>query len=192
VGINRAPSDYVRHHDRKAPYNLFTSTVALFRRAPAGAQPPRSMFAYRLPGAPAAAGAAPAGRAHMEFRGEHITTVVDWGWDGTAHLWRRSLDGAPHVDSGGTQVAVPNVVVLFVQYVDTGARDVSNTAVPEASLVGNGDAWILVDGQVVKGRWSRASPDAPFSLTDADGRQTGLTPGRAWVELAPIGSATLG
>lgn len=192
VGVDVAPGDYRRQGGRPAPYNLFTSTPALFRRAPGGATAPGPLFVYRPAGQPlAAAGAAPAAGAHLEYRGRHITTVVDWGWDAGAGGWRRAQDGTPHVDTAGAQVVAKNVVVQFVEYRDTGLRDRSNTAVPEAHLMGEGEAWVLTDGKSVRGRWSKPTPEAVTSYTDAGGRPIGLTPGTTWVELAPPGAAQL-
>jgi hypothetical protein len=192
VGVDAAPGDYNRQRGRPAPYNLFSSTPALYRRAPAGATAPPPLFAYRPAGQPlAAAGTGPATGLHMEYRGRHITTVVDYGWDPAAGVWRRSQDGTAHVDPGGAQVAPKNVVVQFVEYRDTGHIDRSNTAVPEAQLVGGGEAWVLSDGKSVKGRWSRPSPAAVTSYTDSAGQPIALTPGTTWVELPPPGAAQL-
>jgi hypothetical protein len=188
VGINAASRDYSRHTDRPAPYNLYSSTSTLFRRAPAGSGPPPAWFRFRAAGQPVAGGS-PATRLHVEFKGAHVTTLVDYAWD--AGGWRRSQDGAAHTDAAGTQVAPANVVVQFVSYVDTGQRDRSNTAVPEAQLVGSGEAWVLTGGSVVKGSWSKPSPDAVTRLTDGAGADILLTPGRTWVELAPAGAAAL-
>jgi len=189
VGVNKAPADYSRHHDRPAPYNLFSSTSALFRRAPAGAQPPPALFTYRAAGAaPSGSGAAPAAGVHLEYRGQHITTVVDYTWDPAGGSWKRAQDGGPHVDSAQVQVAPKNVVVQFVSYTDTGKVDRSGTAVPEANLVGSGDAWIYTGGMVIKGRWSKPNAEAITSYTGSDGTPIALTPGQTWVELPPVGS----
>src|SRR5207248_1661170 len=50
VGVSADPGAYGRRGDRPAPYNLFTSTSALYRRAPAGGKPPPPMFPYRSAG----------------------------------------------------------------------------------------------------------------------------------------------
>ncbi len=192
VGVDVAPGDYARVRERPAPYNLFSSTVALYRRAPAGAMAPPPLFAYRPAGQPlAAAGATPARGVHVEYRGRHVTTVVDYGWDAGAGGWRRSQNGTAHADPGGAQVAPRNVVVQFVEYLDTGLRDRSNTAVPEAQLVGGGEAWVLSDGKSVRGRWSKPALEAVTTYTDGAGQPIALTPGTTWVELPPPGAAQL-
>src|SRR5207248_7264863 len=102
VGINAASGDYSRHGDRPAPYNLYSSTSALFRRAPAGAGPPPAWFRFRAAGQ-AAVGGAPAARLHIEVKGARITTGVDYAPD--AGVWAPPRDrGAAH-DAAGVQVA---------------------------------------------------------------------------------------
>jgi hypothetical protein len=98
-------------------------------------------------------------------------------------------NGTPHVDAADAEVAPRNVVVQFVGYRDTGFVDQSGTAVPEAELLGEGEAWILTDGQIVRGRWSK--PDAATTTTylDSAGQPVKLTPGQTWVELPKPGTA---
>ena len=191
VGYDAASGDYSRRRDRPAPYNLYSSTAALFRRAPAGAGPPPALFTFR-PAGTAADGAA-ANRLHLEFRNAaRITTAVDYAWDGAAGVWRRSQAGAAHVDATGAQVGPRNVVVQFVNYRDTGQRDQANSPVPEAVLVGQGEAWVLSDGKIVRGTWSKPSPSSVTTYSDSQSRPIALTPGQTWVELPLPGSATVG
>jgi len=56
-------------------------------------------------------------------------------------------------------------------------------------VVGSGEAWILSNGRVTKGKWSKASQSAPTRYTDASGNPVKLTAGRTWVHFAPLGSA---
>jgi hypothetical protein len=186
VGISRAPGDYARDNGRPRPYNLFSSTGKLWAHAPPDAQPPPPMFRYGDH-----RGGEPATRLHLEYRGENITTIVDYAFDTATGTWNRAQDGTPHVDAAGQQVAPRNVVVQFVEYRDTGARDTSGAIVPEAQLVGGGEAWLLRDGKVTKGRWEKASPEAVTRFVDTDGTELALAPGQTWLELPPPGSGTL-
>jgi hypothetical protein len=130
-------------------------------------------------------------KVHIEFRGVHVTTLVDWAWDAAAGVWKRSQDGGPHVDAGGGQVVARNVVVQFTEYVDTGQRDMSNTVVPEGKVVGSGEAWVFTDGKLVKGKWTKPSAEAVTTYTDPAGAPIPLTPGQTWVELPPPAAASL-
>jgi hypothetical protein len=190
VGVNAMPNAYFRQSGRPAPYNLFSRTSVLSQHpAPQSSAPP-ALFPYRREGQAATAGS-PGGGVHIEFVGKHITTVVDYAWDGGSGTWRRVENGTPHTDGAGAQVAPRNVVVQLVQYKDTGQIDRSGTSVPEAELVGSGEAWILTDGKVVKGTWSKPTAEAVTAFNGPDGKPVPLTPGQTWVELAPVGSARL-
>lgn len=180
---------YRRVRDRPAPYNLYSSTPALFRRAAPGAGPPSALFPYRPTGQPLEApGAEPARGVRVEYR-DKVLTTVEYEWDGSAFL--RAQNGTPHVDAAGERVGPVNVVIQFVSYRDTGLVDASRTAVPEAELVGEGEAWVLTDGKIVRGRWSKPEPSAVTRYTDAAGAAVPLTPGRTWVELADPGAAAV-
>lgn len=192
VGVDGDPGAYSRRGDRPAPYNLFSNTSALFKKAPAGAAPPPPLLPYRPEGQPLTnSSATPAAHLHLEFAGIHVRTIVDYTWDAGSGTWKRNQDGGPHTDMAGAQVAPKNVVVEFIDYVDTGQRDRANTPVPEGKMVGSGEAWILTDGKVVKGRWAKASAEAVTTYTDAGGAPVLLTPGQSWIELPPPGSGTV-
>src|SRR5581483_11078549 len=135
VGYHAAPDRYEREPSRHAPYNLFSRTPALCQLAPRGSVAGQ---------APAGAGMAATDRVSARW-----ATRVDWQWDPAVGEWRRSQDGRPHVDAAGRAIAPANVVVEFVTYRDTGLRDRSGAAVPEAELTGEGDAWILTGGALI-------------------------------------------
>ncbi|MDQ1373904.1 MAG: hypothetical protein QOJ09_1242 [Actinomycetota bacterium] len=190
VGVNAMSSAFFRQSGRPAPYNLFSRTSALFQHAAPQSSAPPALFPFRANGQ-ALTGSGPSTGVHIEFVGKHITTVVDYGWDAGAGTWPRVENGTPHTDGAGRQVAPKNVVVQLVTYKDTGQTDRSGTSVPEAELIGNGEAWILTDGKVVKGTWSKPTADAVTAFKGPDGKPVPLTPGQTWVELAPVGSARL-
>lgn len=187
VGHSARPSAYSRRAGRPAPYNLFTNTTVL--RATPSAGPPPPWFSYRAAGqGVAAAGAVPAGGAHIEYLGKNINTVVDYQWNPSSGGWDRTQDGTPFVDAAGVRVSPRNVVVQMVDYVNTGLVDKSGAAVPEANLVGSGEAWVLTDGKVVKGTWTRANENDITRFTGPDGAVIALTPGQTWIELAVRGN----
>ena len=189
VGVDRAPDGYRRESGRPAPYNQFSSTAALLSRAPRGPGPPPRLFPFRRSGEPASGdGVRAAAGVDLEYR-DVIVTAVQYRWDGTAGTWKRNQNGTAHVNEAGAQYAPRNVVVQFVDYRDTGFRDQSGAPVPEAVLVGEGEAWVFTDGSVVKGRWKKPSPESVTQYLDAAGAPVRLTPGRTWVELPRPGRA---
>ncbi|MGH9186084.1 MAG: DUF3048 C-terminal domain-containing protein, partial [Acidimicrobiales bacterium] len=62
---------------------------------------------------------------------------------------------------------------------------------PEGQLVGQGSAWVLTNGHVVDATWVKPAPEAVTQYFDAAGAPIKLTPGRTWVELPPLGGATI-
>ena len=143
VGVDKYPDRYHRDNGRSSPYNLFSDTETLLDLAPDGSVPPPVLFAFRSPGAaPSGPGAHAVTHARVWWQASKMTEAI-WDWDPTAKGWRRTQNGETHVDAAGRQVTPANVVVQFVSYHDTGLVDSSGTSVPEADVVGEGDAWVL-------------------------------------------------
>jgi hypothetical protein len=189
VGVDKATSQYKRAGDRRAPHNLMLLDTAEVRKLPAdeGAAVPAPLFAYRAAGQ-APAHLEPVTTVHVSYGTSAGAAPVDYTWNGTG--WARSQKGTPHVDSDGLQVAPPNVIIQFVRYVSSGVPDQFGVMIPEAELVGEGEAWVLTAGGLVQGRWSKPSLDAITAYTDVDGNPIGLTPGRTWVALPQAGGAS--
>ncbi|HVE93380.1 MAG TPA: DUF3048 domain-containing protein [Acidimicrobiales bacterium] len=187
VGIGRLPGAYRRERSRPQPYNLFSSTQALYAAAPAGATNPKPLF--DIAGADARPEGGPVTKVTLAWVG-NVRTDVTWTWNGSR--WQRVQNGTPHVDAAGGEIAPRNIVVLFVRYEDTGSRDNSGAAVPEAKLVGEGEAFVVRENTIVRGKWRKPSDEAPIQLLDPQGKDVRLLPGQTWVELpAPgMGSAS--
>jgi Protein of unknown function (DUF3048) N-terminal domain/Protein of unknown function (DUF3048) C-terminal domain len=195
VGVGAAPDAYRREPDRPAPYNLYAAPE-LLRAAVAGdsaaSVPPPPLFSYRDEGAPlSGAGVEPVAEFRTTGSGG-LSTGIAWDWDAASSSWLRSQDGTPHVDRDGERVRAANVIVRFTPYRDSGVRDSVGAVVPEADAVGEGDAWLLSDGHLQRGRWMKPSADAPTAYVDSDGAPLRLTPGQTWVEVLPPGSGAVG
>ncbi|HEX9995423.1 MAG TPA: DUF3048 domain-containing protein [Acidimicrobiales bacterium] len=189
VGFEVAADAYERTEDRHPPYNLYSSTDALRAHTPDDAEPPPQLFEFRAAGEPAAG--RDVGWVRVDFGGGAGSAPVDWTWDAAAGGWDRAQAGSPHVDAAGEQVSPANVVVQFVPYTIVGCCDASGAPIPEAQLVGEGDAWLLSGGRLVEGRWRKPSADSVTTYVDAAGAAFRLAPGRTWVALAPPGAAAV-
>lgn len=189
VGVGRFPANYHREPGRPAPYNLFSETRALFAAAGAGdVTPPAPLFTYRAVGeAPPEAGSEPARPVQAIWK-LNITTTVVFAWDEATKTFKRTTDGKPHLDAAGMQAAPENVVFQVVGYRNTGLVDRSGAVVPEAELIGEGEAWVLTAGRLTKGHWSRPTEAQTTVYTLPSGEPIKLTPGRTWVELVPLGN----
>jgi hypothetical protein len=189
VGYDVASSAYYRERSRRAPHNLLSTTPRLYSLH-AGNGPPPQLFAYRPDGTPPVGGRQVAD-VRITWGGGAGESPVNWATDPASGTFFRFQRDTPHVDSNGIQVNAANVVIQFVTYVNSGARDVSGSPVPEAELVGSGPVWVLTGGQLIEGTWTRPDGASITSYTDAAGQPIGLTPGRTWVELPMAGAAAV-
>ncbi|MGK2947929.1 MAG: DUF3048 domain-containing protein, partial [Acidimicrobiales bacterium] len=163
AGYDVASDFYFRERSRPAPHNLMLGSTADLRTLPNdGAGPPPPLFAFR------AAGQQPA---HLEPVGG-VTVVfgtgagaapVDYVWNGTG--WARNQKGTPHVDADGAQVAPENVVIQFTEYAPSDTADQFGVPIPEAQLVGEGDAWVLTAGGLIQARWHKPALEAVTTYT---------------------------
>jgi len=172
-----------RRSGRSAPYNLYTNTEALFRKAPGGATAPPPFAQFLKQGEPFnPAGATPANRVTVQAS-PGVTATYEW--DPASSTFKRSTNGSPHTLEGGGQIAPANVIVQFTPY----SRFSGDAKVTYPEVVGSGDAVFFAGGSTVRGRWSKSGPTAVTTFTDAAGAPISLPPGRTLVELVAPGSA---
>jgi hypothetical protein len=187
VGYDRASGHYYRAGDRHAPDNLMLKTSNEMMALPnEGSSAPPVLFAYRPADQPPAH-LEPVGGVRVTFGSSAGSAPVEYHWNGQG--WARTQAGTPHVDAAGVQVAPPNVIIQFTPYASSGVNDQFGKPIPEAQMVGEGDAWVLTGGGLVVGRWHKPSLDAVTTYTDVDGNPILLTPGRTWIALPPPGDA---
>jgi len=171
-----------RRSGRAAPYNLYTSTSALFAKAPAGGKAPPRFAQFLKAGEPFnPAGATPATKVTVQAA-PGVTATYDW--DAASSTFKRSTNGTAHTVEGGGQIAPANVIVQFTPYSRFGAD--SKVTYPE--VIGSGDAVFFAGGTTIKGKWSKSAATAVTAYTDATGAPLVLPPGRTLIELVAPGS----
>jgi hypothetical protein len=174
-----AASAYTRDESRAAPHNLFTTTRALYKASQSKEGAPEPLFAY----ADAWDGAAKRiASAHLPFSS---ASDVYWHWSGGRHAWLRSHGTVPHTLEDGERVSATNVVIQVVNVTDSSYLDAAGNPSPEVDLTGDGPAYVLRDGELIRGRWERRSLKAVTRFVTKDGTRIRLEPGRTWVELVP-------
>jgi hypothetical protein len=143
---------------KRRPYATYTATPKLRSLAGTHTQPPPKLFDF-LPtgGTFAAAGATPAVSATAGYGATNFS--VDY--DAATSTWKRSSDGKPHTLEGGGQLAFSNVIIQRTSYRATGFKDPAGSAVDEATVIGEGDAVVLVQGKQAAVRWKKTCRRRP-------------------------------
>ena len=193
VSVDNYPGKYYRAKaPRRTPHNLMSNTSQLEALATPDAQAPPRLFNYRPAGTrPSEPGSKPVSRvaASWTYQGK-TSTNVSYDWDPGANGWTRIQNGSLHVDADGRPVTPANVIFQFVTYHDTGYVDSSGAHVPEADVIGSGDAWFLSAGYLTPVHWVKKDKDDVTEFRGLDGKFARLLPGRTWVELVLVGRGT--
>ena len=161
-----------RDNDRSAPHNLVAETTKLWTLSPAGSTAPPAQFSYRSASDAAPATAKPTAGVKVSMDG----VKVQWDWDATTGEFLRLQDNTPDLDTADVQVAVPNVIVLEVEY--------TKNYSPASKTLGGGKVYVFTNGTLIEGTWERTDRLTPFLLKDSSGAVIKLTPGQTFVEVA--------
>jgi hypothetical protein len=178
ISYDAQPQYFHLDSARPAPHDVFASTTTLLDaglKVRSKLNPPPSLFTY-------GAIDPTARRAHSIYLAWPAASA-QWTWSGNS--WLRTQDGAADNLVDGQQISATNVVVLNVAIQDTGIKDILGNESPLDVTIGSNPAWVLRDGKMIRGHWSRHSIGSPISLTDASGKPIALAPGRTWIELLP-------
>lgn len=173
---------FYRAPEKGSPHNLFTNTSKVWELGAGRGGIPTPLFEYRS-------------EADV-INGDDVVGVkvsmdgdmrASWEWDPSVGRFMRMLDGKRHNDPNGNLVNTDNVIIMVCIY----RRSQIESRSPEAQTTGSGAVWVLTNGKIVEGTWSRPDSVSPWTLTDNVGNPIKLTPGRTWVELIREGQAAL-
>lgn len=179
ISWDHTPQYFHTDPSRPAVHNVMGSTKTLLAAGMSRDKKldaPRRMFAYGK----AKVGGTAIKNAAMTWSS---SASASWHWNGS--VWQRTQNGTADVLTSGKRVGVPNVVIMSITVANTGLHDVLGNPSPDDVVTGSGKVWVLRDGHVLRGTWSRPSRAAKMVLKDKKGRVLPLTPGRTWVELLP-------
>ncbi len=117
--------------------------------------------------------------------GPDTTTTTTTEETGGATGSTATTEGAGPVQE---EVAADTVIIMEMSlYTKSGD---SGSSLPTTQTVGEGPAYVFSEGKVQVGIWSRESVDDWFTLTDEDGDEMVVAPGRIWMQLPPPGGVT--
>jgi hypothetical protein len=172
---------------RNAPHNAYTNTAALRKVIPALKGPALMPIELaRRPFVDEAPLAARGGR--QAIRIPYRTGTIDYAYDRSTNLYRRSVDGRSQVDpADGKRVTTRNVVVLFMSFRTDGTIEPGH-ARPVLGDIGTGKAFVFREGRLVVGTWRKDSATALTRLYDAAGVELPLVRGRTFFQIVPDGT----
>jgi hypothetical protein len=107
-----------------------------------------------------------------------------WIYDAGGNNYLRSMAGVPHVDGRtGAQLAFKNVVLQVMP-----ARIASREGHVVYDQIGEGQAYVFLDGRMIDAVWSKASPEDRTRYRDRNGDEVQFNRGPTWIALIPTGS----
>lgn len=172
---------FSRDDAREAPHNLFVDTNELWvtgKKRAKGEPAPQVIFSYdedvQKPSKKVAG-------ATIDFP----LTTAGWSWDQGG--WVRSQNGAVMTLEDGSNVVFDNVLIQQVETTESDILDVVGYPSPEVKVTGSGKAWLLRNGRLITGTWSRPDESDLTVFTVKGGDEFQLAPGTTFVELAPTG-----
>ncbi|NNN21873.1 MAG: DUF3048 domain-containing protein [Acidimicrobiales bacterium] len=162
---------------RYAPYDTYVVPSQIWQLNSSDTLPPAPIFNYAF--------ATPTGQKVSSVNIDYSpTNNGTWTWNGNS--WVLSYQGATQLDASGTPINAANIVVeresvTFGPWVENAQGGLEVVAFQ----TGTGKASVFRNGIEVDGTWSRPSLNGAPILTDSNGNQIPLNPGRTWVEIVP-------
>ena len=176
---------YHRIPERKAPYNVYTSTDALW-----GVASKRGLQkAVELEGLPFSEEppASEATAVHISIPYSRWYTI-EYEYNPQRRAYLRSMSREPCIEAiTGEQLTVTNVIVLYAIHNETNIRDALGARTVDIELTGQGRAIIFRDGLALEARWLKGERDQMLRYVDASGNPIPLRPGNTWVQVVPTG-----
>lgn len=136
----------------------------------------------------AAAGISAANKIGVEFWQGYADFSVTWLYDATCNCYKRQNGGADHIDlNNNKQLSAKNVVVEMEK--ESRANDgYEGNLHLIYGTTGSGKALIFQDGNVIQGKWTKASRTARTKYVDAKGSEISFNRGVIWIQTVPEGA----
>jgi hypothetical protein len=166
---------YNRTSSRPAPYNVVGDPAELLKRAGKGVSVPKRV-GYEFGELPA--GGTPA----RSVTARYPMATVNAVWSKKRSAWLLSMDGKKSMAEEGGQLGASTFVIQYSTVKGSRFHDVNGVTSPETETIGRGRALIFRDGQLFRGKWSRAKATEPTSYTFG-GETAVFAPGTVWVAL---------
>jgi hypothetical protein len=174
VSFDQDHTGYTRSPSRPQPYDVIGTFDRLRDRAGKVSRPPKMGYTF----GPAPAGGKPAKSLAVSYPSARVSAV----WSAAKERWLVSMDGSADRAAEGGQLGPTTFVAQFVTVKPSAYHDINGVNTPQTLTVGKGRALFFRDGQVFKGRWSRAKASDVTSYT-IGGQPASFAPGQLWIAL---------
>jgi len=116
---------------------------------------------------------------------------ISYTYDRTTNTYLRSVTGErKELDAAdGTRIAPKNVIVMRMSF---GPLNDGHSGAPrlEATVIGQGPAWISTNGRTIKGTWKKTALTKPTRFYDSNGDPVTLTAGQTFVQVVTTSAVT--
>lgn len=110
---------------------------------------------------------------------------VEWKYDKTRNIYFRFNGGAEHKDlENGEQLTAKNIVIVYVK--EEGPVDKEHHML--YTVTGEGKALVFQNGNVVEGKWKKATATDRLKFKDEKGADIPFVRGQIWIEVLPAGN----
>ncbi len=105
---------------------------------------------------------------------------VEYRYDRATNAYARLQAEKPHVMEDGSAISVKNVVVQYIpaRLADSAGRLAMDT-------IGEGQAVVFHDGQIINATWKKTSREDRTRFSDTTGKEVIFTAGPTWIEVVP-------
>lgn len=124
----------------------------------------------------------------FDWQGWGVTNYsVKWTFDVEKNVYLREQNTVKHTDAEtGDQISAKNVILQVHNTRVTVDTDSKSRLIYD--LIGEGDAFIFMDGKVIKGRWKKSERVARTVYYEENGDEILFNRGRTWISVLPSGS----
>ena len=110
---------------------------------------------------------------------------VEWQYQPSTKTYKRFMNNQPHIDNNNKQqIEVSNVIVMIQD--ESRANDgYQGNLHLLYETIGRGDAYILNNGNSIKGSWFKSGRTARTKFLSSTGKEVVLERGKTWISIVP-------
>ncbi|MDQ3098965.1 MAG: DUF3048 domain-containing protein [bacterium] len=110
---------------------------------------------------------------------------VTWNYDAASKTYARTMAGKSHVDKNNNeQIKVSDMIIMFQEESKANDEYQGNLHLLYKTI-GTGQAYIFMNGNMIKGTWSKSGRTAKTKFLDSFGHEIPLARGKIWISIVP-------